>query len=114
MAAKPSSYVHEFLMASFTPGIEEDRRLAIMNALGHHLSRCEGLVEREFFRGRDGQWVEHVVWASQAALDASTGIEEDAVLTGLFDCFDTRTVAYACCERIETDGIDAVAGAAAL
>ena len=85
MAAKPSNDVHEFLMASFAPGIEDDRQLAIMVALGHHLARCEGLVGREFFRSRDGQWVEHVVWASQADLEASTGIEEDAVLARLFD-----------------------------
>jgi hypothetical protein len=82
-----------------------------MEALGHHLSRCEGLVGREFFRS-DGHWVEHVTWASQADLEASAGIEEDATVARFFDCFDTRTVAYARCERIESDGIGGAGEAA--
>lgn len=101
MAAEPGGGVHEFLMASFNEGIEADRQLAIMEALGHHLRRCEGVIEREFFRSADGRWVEHVVWASEADLEASAAIEEDAEVARLFDCFDTRTVAYACCERID-------------
>jgi len=102
--------VHEFMQLRFVDGIEGDGQLAIMEALGHHLLRCEGLVSREFFRSEDGCWVEHVVWASQAHLDAATGIEEDVVVARLFDCFDTRRVAYTRCERVETDGLTAGAG----
>ena len=51
---------------SFEDGIGADQQLAIMEALGHHLLRCEGLTQRGFFRSEDGQWVEHVIWASQA------------------------------------------------
>jgi hypothetical protein len=107
MAAKQGDGVHEFLIAGFEAGIGADRQLAIMEALGHHLAGCEGLVEREFFRSGDGHWVEHVTWASQADLEASAGTCEDAALARLFECFDTRTVAYARCERVETEGVEA-------
>jgi hypothetical protein len=114
MAVGPSDGVHEFLMASFNEGIEADCQLAIMEALGHHLRRCEGVIGREYFRSADGHWVEHVVWASQADLEAAAGLEADAEVARLFECFDTRTVAYACCERVEDDRIDAGAGAGVL
>jgi hypothetical protein len=96
--------VHECMLVSFTDGIGGDQQLAIIEALGHHLLLCEGLVEREFFSGEDEQWVEHVVWAGQANLDASAGTCEDAVGARLFDCFDTRSVAYLRGVRVEAAG----------
>ena len=112
--AREMGHVHEFMLLRFVEGIDADRQVAIMEALGRHLLRCEGLVEREFFRSEDGRWVEHVVWADQADLDASAGIEEDAVVARLFDCFDTRRVAYTRCERVETDGLAPDTGVATL
>jgi hypothetical protein len=105
--------VHEFMLLGFAEGIEAARQLATMEAIGDHLVRCAGLVEREFFRGQDGRWVEHVVWASQADLEASAGTCEDAVVARLFDCFDTRTVTYLCGERIES-GVGGSGAAAAV
>jgi hypothetical protein len=104
------SQVHEFMLLRFAEEIEADRQLSVMEALGHHLSGCDGLIEREFFRGTDGHWVEHVVWASQADLEeAAEGVGEDAVLADLFECFDTRSVSYACCERVEAVPVEAAA-----
>ena len=93
------SQVHEFMLLGFAEGIEAEQQLAIMEALNAHLSRCPGLISRECYRG-DGRWVEHVVWAGQADLEASARLEEDPVVAALFDCFDTTTVSYACGERV--------------
>jgi hypothetical protein len=111
MGIDPTGRQHEFMVLRFAPAIDADQQMLVMEALGQHLSRCDGLIGREFFRGEDGCWVEHVTWASKAALEASAGIEEDAVVARLFDCFDTRTLTYACCERVETDRLGAVAEA---
>jgi hypothetical protein len=101
----PKDRVHEFMVLSFEAGIGGDQQLAIMEALGHHLLRCEGLIDREFFRSDDGQWVEQLVWASQANLDASAGTCEDAVGARSFDCFDTRSVAYLRGVRVDAAGL---------
>jgi hypothetical protein len=99
--------VHEFMLLRFGPGIDPGPQQLVMEALGHHLCGCEGLVAREFFRGQDGEWVEHVTWASQADLDASEGTPEDAAHAALFDCFDTSSVSYLRAERVETAGLGA-------
>jgi hypothetical protein len=88
--------------------------LLITEALGHHLSRCGGLVDREFFRSEDGHRVEHAVWSSQSDLEASAGIGEDAAGARRFDCFDTRTVAYARCERLGPDSLGRAAASTVL
>ena len=95
------SQVHEFMLLGFAEGIEAEQQSAIMEALDEHLSRCGGLISREYYRGADERWVEHVVWADQTDLEASAHLEEDPVVAALFACFDTTTVSYACCERIE-------------
>jgi hypothetical protein len=110
--ADPARQVHEFMLLRFAPGIDPGSQQLVMEALGHHLSRCDGLVAREFFRGQDGEWVEHVTWASQVDLDASEGIEADAAHAGLFDCFDTCSVSYLRGERVEPEGLDARPGQA--
>jgi hypothetical protein len=101
----PSRELHEFTVLRFVDGLEADQQLLVMEALGHHLSRCGGLIAREFFCSEDGHWVEHVVWASQTDLEASAGIEEDAAVARLFDCFDTRTVAYARGKRVGAESL---------
>jgi hypothetical protein len=78
----------------FLEGIDEGRQLLVMEALDHHLIRCQGLIGREYFRCEDGRWVEHVVWASRADLEASARLEEDPVVAELFGCFDPGTVSY--------------------
>jgi hypothetical protein len=97
--------VHEFMAAAFRPEIEADQQLAIMEALDHHLRRCEGLVSREYFRGEDARWIEHTVWASQADLESSACLAEDPVAAWLYDCFDTRSISYLRGERVEPGGI---------
>jgi hypothetical protein len=98
------SQVHELMMLGFVEGIEEDRRLLVIEALDHHLTRCEGLVGRRYFRGDDGRWVEHVVWAGQADLEASARLEEDPVVAELFGCFDETTVSYLRSVRVGPEG----------
>jgi hypothetical protein len=103
----PAGQVHEFMLLRFAPGIDPGPQQLVMEALGHHLSGCEGLIARELFRGQDGEWVEHVTRASQADLDASEGTTEDAVHAALFDCFDTSSVSYLRAERVEPAGLGA-------
>jgi hypothetical protein len=98
------SNVHEFMLLGFAEGIGARQQLLVMEALDHHLSRCEGLVSREYFRGEDGRWVEHVVWASQGDLEASARLEDDPVVAELFGCFDERSVSYVRGERVEPGG----------
>jgi hypothetical protein len=98
------SNVHEFTLLRFAEGIEAGQQLLVMEALDHHLSRCEGLVSREYFRGEDGRWIEHVAWASQADLEASARLDDDPVVAELFACFDERSVSYLRGERVEPDG----------
>jgi hypothetical protein len=99
------SDVHEFMMLSFNDGVEDSEQLETMRALDTHLGACAGLVGREYFRGADGHWIEHIVWASQEDLEASTRLDEDPVVAALFERFDPETVTYACGERIESDGL---------
>jgi hypothetical protein len=98
------SQVHESMLLRFVEDIASDRQLLVMEALDQHLARCEGLIGRGYFHTEDGVWVEHVVWASQADLEASARLEDDPVVAELFDCFDARTVSYLRGERIEPDG----------
>jgi hypothetical protein len=98
------SNVHEFMLLGFAEGIDAGQQLLVMEALDHHLSRCEGLLSREYFRAEDGRWVEHVAWASQADLEASARLEDDPVVAELFDCFDERSVSYLRGERVEPGG----------
>ncbi len=98
----PMSQVHELMMLGFAEGIGEQQQQLVMEALDHHLARCEGLISREYFRSEDGRWVEHVVWASQEALDASVGLEEDPVAAELFSYFDTDSVSYLRGVRMES------------
>jgi hypothetical protein len=99
----PMSQVHELMLLRFVEDIESDGQLLVMEALDQHLARCEGLIGRDYFRTEDGVWVEHVVWASQADLEASARLEDDPVVAELFDCFDERTVSYLRGERVELD-----------
>jgi hypothetical protein len=89
------------MLLKFDQGIEPDRQVSVMEALDHHLSSCPGLVSREYFRGDDGQWVEHLAWETQADLDASARLEDDPAVAELFGCFDTRSVSYLRGERVE-------------
>jgi hypothetical protein len=102
------SNVHEFMLLGFAEGIEARQQLLVMEALDHHLSRCEGLARREDFRGEGGRWVEHVARASQADLEASARLEDDPVVAELFDCFDERSVSYL---RVGPDGLTHLARA---
>jgi hypothetical protein len=63
--------IHEFMMLSFNGGVGDAEQLSTMRALDGHLGKCPGLVSREYFRGIDGRWVEHVVWASREDLEAA-------------------------------------------
>jgi hypothetical protein len=97
------SQVHEFMLLGFADGVEEAEQTLIMRALDDHLAGCEGMLAREYFRADDGRWVEHVTWATQAHRETSARLEDDASVAALFDRFDTETVYYACCERIDPD-----------
>ncbi len=97
--------LHEFMMLSFHDGVEDAEQLQTMWALDKHLAACEGLLSREFFRGGDGRWVEHVVWADHAGLEASTHLDDDPAIAALFDRIDAHTVTYTCGERIEPEQI---------
>jgi hypothetical protein len=100
----PMSQFHELMLLRFLEDIESERQLLVMEALGQHLARCEGLIGRDYFCTGDGVWVEHVVWASQADLQASALLDDDPVVEELFDCFDSRTVSYLRGERVKPEG----------
>jgi hypothetical protein len=95
--------VREF-MPGFAEGTRAGQQLLVIEALDHHLSRCDGLLSREYFRGEGGRWVEHVTWASLAELEASSRLEDDPVVAKLFDCFDERSGSYLGGERVEPGG----------
>lgn len=95
--------VHEFMLLGFAEDAGADEQLLIMRALDGHLTRCKGMLGREYFHSGDGRWVEHVVWASRADLEASARLEDDAAVAALFERFDTETVSYACCESVAPD-----------
>jgi hypothetical protein len=99
------SEVHEFMLLGLAEGIEPGQQLLVMEALDAHLCRCKGLLAREYFRGEDGRWIEHLAWASQADLDASARLEDDPVVAELFACFDERSVSYLRGERVEPEGL---------
>jgi hypothetical protein len=54
------SNVHEFMILNFDQAIEDAEQVHTMRALDIHLEGCTGLVGREYLRGADGRWVEHV------------------------------------------------------
>ena len=93
--------VHEFMVLSFEPGIDTDAQKLVMAALDVHFARRDGILSREYFRDVDGRWVKHLIWRSQGDLEASADLEDDPVVAELFSCFDSETVAYAVCERVE-------------
>lgn len=93
--------VHEFMVVEFATGIDDRRQRLVMEALDAHFARCTGLLSRAYYRDKGGRWVKHLVWESQADLDASAGLEDDPAVAALYGCFDSQTVAYACCERFE-------------
>jgi hypothetical protein len=95
------SNVHEFMMLSFNDGVDDSEQLRTMRALDTHLGGCTGLVSREYFRGAEGHWVEHVIWESATDVEASTHLDDDPEVAALFDRFDPETVAYLCGKRIE-------------
>jgi hypothetical protein len=99
------------MLLGFAEGIDAEEQLLVMEALDHHLSRCEGLVGRGYFRGEDGRWVEHVAWRSRADLKASARLEDDPVVAELFGCFDERSVSYLRGERVGPDGLTHLARA---
>jgi hypothetical protein len=111
VAQKPQQ-VHEFMVLCFRPGVDADRQALVMEVLDAHFARCPGLRSREYFRNGDGQWVKHLVWATQGDLDTSSALEDDPVVAELFAHFDSETVAYACCERFEPDGEQQLSGTA--
>lgn len=95
--------IHEITLIGFEADVGPEQQQAVMEALGVHLCRCEGMVSREFLRAGDGRWVEHVVWAGRADLEASTWLEDDPVVAELFSCFDAGTVSYGRCELYAPD-----------
>ncbi len=102
------------MLLGFVQGIDEEHQLLVMEALDHHLTRCHGLIGREYFYCEDGRWVEHVVWASRADLEASARLEDDPVVAELFGCFDPSTVSYLRGVRTSPDGPLAPMGRSAL
>lgn len=102
--AIPTSQVHELMLLGFARGIDEERQLLVMEALDHHLIHCKGLIGREYFHCEDGRWVEHVVWASRADLEATARLEDDPVVAELFGCFEESTVSYLRGVRTQPDG----------
>ncbi len=92
--------IHEFMMFDFAAGTDPDRQRLIVAAIDAHLGRCEGIVSRDYYRGDDGRWVKHLVWATKADLDASAQLDDDPEVAKLYDYFDTENVVYACCERV--------------
>lgn len=51
-------------------GVEEARLIAASEALqSGFLAGQQGFIRRELLKGRDGQWVDMVVWESQEAAD---------------------------------------------
>jgi hypothetical protein len=103
--------IHEFMMLSFNGGVGDAEQLSTMQALDGHLGGCPGLVAREYFRGVDGRWVEHVVWASREDLEGAAHLDDDPVVAALFGRFDADTVSYTCGERVGPDGLGASSGA---
>jgi hypothetical protein len=103
-APETEKQVHEFMVLGFAPGIDADQQSRVIEALDAQLARCPGLVSREYFRDVHGRWVKHLVWESQADLDASADLEDDPATAELFACFDSEDVAYAVCERFEFGG----------
>jgi hypothetical protein len=101
------SHVHEFTLLGFAADIGGVQQSLVTEALDHHLARCEGLIAREYFHGEDGRWVEHVVWTSQADLEAPARLEEDPVVAEFFGCVDAKSVSYLRGERIDPEGLGA-------
>lgn len=99
-----SNPVHEFMVMDFVAGIDPERQGSVMATLEAHFGRCGGLKDCQIYRDQGGRWVNHLVWDSQEALDASAGLEDDPLVAELFTCFLTETIAYACCERVEAIG----------
>src|ERR1700749_4579944 len=96
------SDVHEFMMFGFNEGIAEAEQMRTMMGLDTHLGSCPGLVSREFYRGTDGRWVEHVVWSSLADLEASSRLEDEPAVAALFESFDANSTSYLRGELVPT------------
>jgi hypothetical protein len=70
------------------------------------------LIALRCLHGRAYAPAKHLVWESQADLDASPALDDDPVVAEPFACFDSDAVAYACCERSEPGGDERRSGVA--
>lgn len=104
------SDVHEFMILAFNEGVDEAEQGRTMHELDNRLSGYPGLISRECYRDDDGRWVEHVVWSSQADLEAAAGLDEDPAVAALFERIDGGSVSYLRGERV---GVEALGGALA-
>ena len=95
--------VHEFVLVGFADDAGAEEQLKIMRALDGHLTRCRGMLGREYFRDADGRWVEHVVWAGRGDLEASGRLEDDDAIAALSEGLDAESVSYARCELVRAD-----------
>jgi hypothetical protein len=87
--------VHEFTVMRFLPGVDESEQRRTLESLGRHLAGCPGMIGRKCFHSAgDGRWVEHVVWASEAELEASSRLEDDPAASALYEQVDDTSVVY--------------------
>lgn len=94
MRLRPTE-LHEFTVLSFCAGIDEPEQQRALQDLGRHLDGCPGMIRRECFHSAgDGRWVEHVVWASEAELEASSHLEDDPEASALYERIDGSSVVY--------------------
>jgi hypothetical protein len=89
------SEVHEFTVMRFLAGVDESEQRRALEGLGRHLADCPGMIRRECFHSAgDGRWVEHVIWASEAELEASSHLEDDPEASALYERIDDTSVVY--------------------
>ena len=94
-------HIHEFMMLRFAEEIEPGPQMLVIEALEAHLWRCSGVVDQEYIRAEDGDWVQHVIWRSEAELEDSARLEEDPVVAALFGYIDERSVSYLRGRRVD-------------
>lgn len=90
-----AEHVIELVAFALKPGVDEAAFLAVASApVSEFLKGRIGFIRRRLAKGTDGQWVEHVEWATMAdALAAAEAFKGDPRAQPLLAAIDPASVA---------------------
>jgi hypothetical protein len=85
--------IDEFVTFRFNDGSSYAEQVAVMHKLDGVISPLDGFVSREYFYDRaDQQWLDHLVWASLEAADASQKLLQQPDIAAIFNRFSGAVI----------------------